>query len=311
MTRTLCCGLFALCLFVIAGATPSGGRLAAAERTPEAEDGLQPLLTTSELVVGSNRFAFGLLKAHTLLDGADVTVRVYTLQGAEAHVVAEYQALYHPLRPVQQAHADHPHAEGTAPGHDDAFAVQGLYVAQVHFAQAGTWGIALRAWEGSGPVHTVHFAVVVRDTPATPALGTTAPRSRNLIASDVTHLRAIDTSPEPDARLHQVRIAEAIDQGRPQLIVFATPQFCTSRMCGSVVDLVRTLVPAYAPRVAFTYQEFWQDFAMQQVFPTVDEWHLETEPWIFVVDGQGIIRAKFEGLVTVQELENALQQLGP
>ena len=121
----------------------------------------------------------------------------------------------------------------------------------------------------------------------------------------------IDTSPEPDPRLHQVRIAEAIEQGRPQLIVFATPQFCTSRMCGSVVDLVRTLVPAYAPRVAFTYQEFWQDFAKQQVFPTVDEWRLETEPWIFVVDGQGIIRAKFEGLVTVQELETRLQQLGP
>ena len=40
----------------------------------------------------------------------------------------------------------------------------------------------------------------------------------------------------------------------------------------------------------------------------MEEWRLDTEPWIFVVDGQGIIRAKFEGLVTLTELEAALQQ---
>jgi hypothetical protein len=48
--------------------------------------------------------------------------------------------------------------------------------------------------------------------------------------------------------------------------------------------------------------------AEKKSFPTVEEWRLDTEPWIFVVDGQGIIRAKFEGLVTLMELEAALQQ---
>ena len=33
-----------------------------------------------------------------------------------------------------------------------------------------------------------------------------------------------------------------------------------------------------------------------------------SEPWTFVVDGEGIIRGKFEGLVTARELEQALQQ---
>jgi hypothetical protein len=109
--------------------------------------------------------------------------------------------------------------------------------------------------------------------------------------------------------LHQFRIADAIKQGKPQLIVFATPQFCTSRMCGPVVDIVRTLLPIYGKRVAFTHQEIWQDFADKKLFSTVEEWGLRSEPWIFVVDGRGIIRAKFEGLVTVQELEAALQQV--
>jgi hypothetical protein len=69
------------------------------------------------------------------------------------------------------------------------------------------------------------------------------------------------------------------------------------------------LLPTYGKRVAFTHQEIWQDFAEKKMFPTVDEWRLDTEPWIFVVDGSGIIRAKFEGLVTARELEAALQPI--
>ena len=311
MKRMRCRSFFALFLLVVSYATQIGGRTAAAGLTPEAGDGLQPLITTSELVVGQNRFAFGLLKANKLLEGVSVTLRVYTIEGSEAHLAAEFKAPYQEVRHVQQARLVHRHADGTEHVHDDEFGIRGLYVAQVSFARAGPWGIELLASEGNGPVHTVRFAVTVLDTPTTPAIGSAAPRSRNLIGSDVKNLREIDSSPKPDARLHQVRIADAIQQGKPQLIVFATPQFCTSRMCGPVVDIVRALLPAYGKRVAFTHQEFWQDFAEKKVFPTVEEWRLETEPWVFVVDGEGIVRAKFEGLVTVQEIESALQQIVP
>lgn len=301
-----------LALFVVSyAATLIGGRTAAADLISAVGDELQPLLTTSELVVGPNRFAFGLLKAHTLLEGVDVTLRVYSMEGTEAQFAAEFKAPYQAVRPGKSTRAVHRHADGTMHVHGDEWGMQGLYVAQVRFARAGTWGIELLAREESGPLQTVRFAVPVRDTPTTPAVGSAAPRSRNLIGSDVKQLREIDSSAEPDARLHQVRIADAIHEGKPQLIVFATPQFCASRMCGPVVDIVRMLVPAYEERVAFTHQEFWQDFAAKKPFPTVEEWRLETEPWIFVVDGQGIIRAKFEGLVTVEEIASALQQVVP
>jgi hypothetical protein len=80
-------------------------------------------------------------------------------------------------------------------------------------------------------------------------------------------------------------------------------------MCGPVVEIVKGLLPTYGKRVAFIHQEIWQDFASKKAFPTVDEWRLSTEPWIFIVDGQGIIRGRFEGLVTVSELEAALRQV--
>ena len=270
---------------------------------------IQPLITTSELVVGMNRFAFGLLKGNKLLNDAEVTLKLYATDGLEPSLVAEVKTPYQIASNLKQERSVHHHPDGTEHVHGDKSGIQGLYVAQLNFSRAGDWGIELLVGQRSGPADIVRFAVTVLDAPATPALGSPAPPSRNLIASDVKNLSQIDTSPRPDPRLHQVRIADAIAQRKPQLIVFATPQFCPSRMCGPVVEIVRTLLPAYGKRVAFIHQEIWQDFASKKAFPTVDEWRLSTEPWIFIVDDQGIIRGKFEGLVTARELEISLQEM--
>jgi hypothetical protein len=309
MERPLCQGILALVLLVAICVTQIGGLTKAAELTPEAGDALQPLITTSELVVGENRFAFGLLGAGKLLEGADVKLRLYDIDGGEAKLAAELKVPYQAVQNVKQERSVHRHADGTEHVHGDDSSVRGLYVAQLSFTRAGDWGVELLVSQASVAFEPVRLAVTVTEVASTPSVGSAAPRSRNLIARDVKNLRQIDTSPRPDPRLHQVRIADAIAQGKPQLIVFATPQFCTTRMCGPVVDIVRTLLPTYGKRVAFIHQEIWQDFADKKVFSTVEEWRLFTEPWIFVVDGQGIIRAKFEGLVTGSELEAALQQV--
>jgi hypothetical protein len=309
MKRPLCRGVVAIIFLVAVHATQIGGVTAAADLIPEAGDGLQPLITTSELVVGENRFAFGLLKAGKLLEGADVKLRLYDIDGGEAKLAAELKVPYQAVKNVKQERSVHRHADGTKHVHGDDSSVRGLYVAQLSFARAGDWGVELLVSQANGAFEPVRFGVTVLDSPATPPVGSPAPRSRNLIASDVKDLRQIDTSQRPDPRLHQVRIADAIAQGKPQLVVFATPQFCTSRMCGPVVDIVRTLLPAYGKRVAFTHQEIWQDFAEKKLFSTVEEWHLRSEPWIFVLDRQGFIRAKFEGLVTASELETSLAEM--
>jgi hypothetical protein len=270
---------------------------------------IQPVITTSELVIGMNRFAFGLLYENKLVENAEVTLRTYDLERAEGQPNSELKAPYQAIRKINQKSSMHRHADGTEHVHDEDSGVRGLYVARVEFSRAGTWGIELLMGQPSGSPKATRFAVTVLDMPATPAVGSAAPRSRNLIARDVKNLRQIDTSQKPDVRLHQVRIVDAIAQGKPQLVVFATPQFCTSRMCGPVVDIVRSLLPTYGKRVAFIHQEIWQDFAEKKMFPTVEEWRLDTEPWVFVVDGKGIIRAKFEGLVTAREIEASLQQI--
>lgn len=286
-----------------------GGAAPAPGRAPQAGGGFQPVIMTSELVVGQNRLAFGLLKEHQLLEEADVVVRVYELQGQQAQLKAQMQVPYARLEVVEQGNRVHVHPDGTRHVHNEATDVRGLYVTQVTFERPGPWGLEVLAKQGDGPVEVARFTINVLAAPSTPAPGTPAPRSHNLIASDVPDLRQIDTSDPPDPRLHQVRIADAIAQGKPQVIVFATPKFCTSRVCGPVVDIVRTLLPAYGDRVVFTHQEIWRDAAAHEFFPTMVEWGLQTEPWIFVVDGKGIVRAKFEGLTTAREIEAALQQV--
>ena len=46
-----------------------------------------------------------------------------------------------------------------------------------------------------------------------------------------------------------------------------------------------------------------------QAAPATDEWGLLSEPWIFVVDGDGIVRGSFEGVVGEAELERALAEV--
>jgi len=290
------------------------GAAAAAAPSGNQTTGLQALITTSELVVGENRFAFGLLKDGTLLADARVVVRIYDIREAEARLTAEAPAPYHELEVVEQGHRVHIHPDGTRHRHETATDVRGIHVARVTFPRAGPWGLEVVAQHGDGHPETeiARLTVVALEGSRTPAPGMPAPRSRNLIASDVSDLSKIDSSDPPDPRLHRIRIADAIAQGTPQVIVFATPRYCVSRVCGPVVDVVRTLIPTYGHRVAFIHQEIWQGASLEKFSPTVEEWNLRTEPWIFLVDGDGVIRARFEGVTTRRELEAALKQmLGP
>jgi hypothetical protein len=43
--------------------------------------------------------------------------------------------------------------------------------------------------------------------------------------------------------------------------------------------------------------------------PAVRPWGLPSEPWTFIIDGDGLIAAKFEAYTTADELEEALAEV--
>ena len=161
------------------------------------------------------------------------------------------------------------------------------------------------------------------DKHAIPAPGDPALPSENLtVRSPNVPTKAVDSRADgaaiPDPELHQTTIARALALHRPAVVVFATPVYCTSRFCGPVTDMVQELARAYADRASFVHVEIWQDFEKQVLTKAAAEWLLRNndlnEPWVFVIGADGRITARFDNVVTRDEVEpllRALPVIGP
>jgi hypothetical protein len=186
--------------------------------------------------------------------------------------------------------------------------VRGFYVTNFDFPRAGNWEATIA--NASGPAQTTTFAVT--ETAVVPEIGAPAPESDSRTSADAP-LEEITTDPEPDPALYELSVAEAVGNGRPSVIVFATPAFCTTAICGPTMELVKSVSIAH-PDVDWVHVEVYENIDDPQgqlvEVDAVLEWGLRTEPWIFVVDAEGNVAARFEGTVGETELERALAAIG-
>ena len=161
--------------------------------------------------------------------------------------------------------------------------------------------------------------LVVNSRSASPGIGQPAPLSRNKTARDVSDLSEITTSRVPDPDLYQLTIAEAVSSGRPTMVTFATPAYCQTATCGPQMEVVTSLKERYKGRANFIHVEIYDnvdeiegDLSNARLSPVVQEWGLVTEPFTFLLDGNGLVSSKFEGFAPESELEAALvTTLGP
>ena len=114
----------------------------------------------------------------------------------------------------------------------------------------------------------------------------------------------------PDTGLLKYSIAQSLAAGKPFVVVFATPKFCTSRTCGPVVDVVDAAREHFIGNgIRFIHVEIYNNNDPTQGFNRwVREWDLPTEPWVFLVGADGRIKAKFEGSVSPRELNVAVRR---
>lgn len=268
----------------------AGGAPAPAPVATPAPAALQAVVAASQLTPGPQRLPIGVLDRGTPVTGAQVHVRLF--QGAAAGTVAR--------------------GEADAPFRGEGLQGGGLYVAQVTLDAAGQWlaAITVRRPDAAEATVAAPFRVLPRAT--VPMVGEPAIPSRNPTVRDVPDVSEIDSGSPPDD-MHALSIADAIEQHRPALVVFATPAFCTSAMCGPEVHAVQLLEPEYRGRLAFIHVEVYRDFrpdpARRQLTPAVLEWRLQTEPWVFLIDARGIVRAEFEGPAATDELRSAVGRL--
>lgn len=261
-----------------------------------------PLLVNSELAVGSQRIMVELQdSAGRSLTSADldVQINIYDLALSTRAAVAGAAGTFRWLIPDTKA----------------------IYTfAPVTFSEAGDWGLEVTAT--GQPDRTARVTFSVRDATTTPAIGADAPPSDTLTATDPAALPAISTDSHPDLAFYTLSVKDAIAAGKPFVLVFATPLFCTSGTCGPALDLVKQVAPNYAGRVNFIHVEpYVLEVKDGRTQPEVDvtgypkpiravaEWGLPTEPYVFVVDAHGKVAAKFEGLAYPDELTAALDAL--
>ena len=289
----LLCLLLAI-VVTLACASPTVTQPAASPTSAAAPEPLRLALASSDLALGGNRVVFGVIDADTgPVRDADVQVSTFFLTptGGQEGPVETLDAVFRPW-PVTP---------------------RGVFTAQLTFDRPGEWGIGAVITDADGAERKATARVRVKAMPATPALGTAAPRSVSKTLADVSDLKQLTTDFEPDADLYAMTIADALDAGKPLLVVFSTPAYCQTATCGPQLAVIKELKAEYAGRMNFIHIEVYDnpheiegDLSRAVISPTAEEWGLPSEPWTFVVDAEGIIRAKFEAFTTREELEAAI-----
>ena len=260
---------------------------------------VNPILATKTLEVGRQRVAFLLVgqKALIKLPTAEVAA-VY--RGADGERMAEKAtAVYQPW----------------------PYGIRGAYTAELTFDRPGPWRLDIAVAAADFAARTHLELDIVEQSPA-PAVGSRPPLSRTKTLTDVAAIAQLTTDYTPDPDLYRLSVADAVQSPRPAVIVFASPAFCVSATCGPQVDAVSALKDAYPGQADFVHVELYDDpqaiqgdLSQARFSPAVAEWgfsalpHWLNESWVFVLDGQGIVRQRFEGFATRTELAAALQEV--
>jgi hypothetical protein len=202
-----------------------------------------PYIVNSEIVTGPNRMTFAIMAPDgRLIIDADVHLVFYELVNAQAQKRFEAEAVSRvPARDAGIAEqVDHIHADGSRHVHVSVNDQTGFYTTNVSFDKAGDWGVEIQVNSSEPKFEGVlrpRFNVLAQGS--TPAVGSPAPRSRNLTAADVSDISQIDSSVKPTVELHTATIADTIAAGKPALVLFAVPGFCSSALCGPEMEIMR------------------------------------------------------------------------
>jgi len=267
--------------------TPRDGSLEALWKRPGEDVGL--VLGTSDHVVGDVRVSFLVVR-----DNAEVVERprakVWLARGRQALPFQETLASFEPM--------------GVEDSEDEA-GVRGLFVTRFRIDEPG------RYWFVAEPIGGLRIqglgSLDVKRESSAPAVGALAPASRTPTLESAT-LEQLSTATEPVADLYGHSVASSLRDRVSFVVAFATPRFCRSRTCGPTVDVVDAVRRETGVRAI--HVEVYEDNDPDKgINRWMREWKLPTEPWVFVVDRRGHIAARFEGSVSVGELEQAVQRV--
>lgn len=191
----------------------------------------------------------------------------------------------------------------------DPNAATAVYTADLDFPSNGEWRIAALIKQGDETLATLLPSATVGQFKGIPRVGEKAPKIHTPTPADTGgDLSKITTRIPPDTQ-NRVDYADVLGK-EPILLLFATPQFCQSRVCGPVVDVAEQVKEQYGDKAAFIHMEIYNDNDPSKgVRPQVKAFHLPSEPWLFAIDRQGVVRAEVEGAFGLDDLTRVVKEV--
>jgi hypothetical protein len=192
---------------------------------------------------------------------------------------------------------------------DDPDAAGVVYSTKVNFPSDGEWRIAALVKRGDEVKATLLPSAVVGEFKEVPRVGQRAPLIHTPTAAEAGgDLEKVTTRIPPDTQ-NEVDYADALGR-EPIVLLFATPQFCQSRVCGPVVDVAEQVKQLSGDKAAFIHMEIYKDNDPSKgVRPQVRAFHLPGEPWLFAIDRDGTIGAEIEGAFGVDLLTRVVEEV--
>jgi hypothetical protein len=254
-------------------------------------------LATSVFTVGEGRLAFGMIddQGQFVYGPTVVYVAPTPDEPAEGPFVAPADVLV-----TQGRYRSRQAAEES-----DPFAA--VYQADVRFDRKGQWAVLAVTRSGNTFVAAPsQVQVNTKKADPIPDVGERAPEVATDTLESVKGDEDLLDTRVPPSDMHQESF-DAVVGKKPVALLFATPQLCQSRVCGPVTDVALQLKAEYGDRMEFIHQEVYVDNDPQAgLREPLRSFQLPTEPWLFVVDADGMITARLEGSFGLKAFEDAV-----
>jgi hypothetical protein len=248
---------------------------------------------------GKNRYGVGVFEA----GGEQITdadVALYIAHGADGRARGPFPAR------VEDLTVEGPFQSRTTSQDPDSAEV--AYVTELEFDRAGEWRLIALIRSGDGFLGSRLPSAVVEQDSEVPGPGDRAPVVHTPTVEDVSDIEEIETRDPPDT-MHEDDLADVLGE-RPVVLLFATPALCQSRTCGPVVDIAEQVKAEHGDEAAFIHMEIYVDNLVDEgIRPQVKAYGLPSEPWLFVIDREGIVRTAIEGAFSATDLDAALREM--
>jgi len=117
---------------------------------------------------------------------------------------------------------------------------------------------------------------------------------------------------DPVCRFHELSIADALDAGKPFIVMVSTPAFCSTGICGPTLEIL-IAEAATQPDLNFVHVEVYTDPTQLGAVPTPDlvaptlaDLGMTFEPSLIAVGEDGIVRARLDASMDRHDVAAAL-----